>query len=292
MWCTRDVPRGGRSRHNADVGSEGDRDEDDSLIAVFGRVQSRAPIKDDRLALANAPDTSPTVLSELARAAQSTVRRAVAMNPNASPETLMALAAEFPDEFFANPAFSLFLLENPSWFSEMPEDTTAKLVSHPAMPAGLLIEATRHRAFYVRRAAAQNPRLSPELLVELAEKQSFYEEVAGNPNAPPTYLDALAGHDWVAVRLAVAKNPRVSESALRRLANDGDLKVRRASIGNPAASERLLASLSTHESALVRLAVAESERTPREVLARLENDADGGVRFAAQRSGRALRPRR
>lgn len=265
---------------------------DDDPSAVFAELvgSSRSPSKrvehalDDRLAIATDPTTAPSVLKALAAAPEASLRRAVVANPNVPPETLMELGGEFPDELFANPVLSLFLLENPALFSEMPEETLARLMAHPSMPTGLLLEATRHRAFYVRRAAAQNPRMPPAMLVELAEKQSYYEEVAGNPSTPAEYLEKLARHDWVAVRRAAAENPSLPKAALTILANDGDAKVRKAAVVSPAATEEVLAELAKHASGLVRLAVAECARTPRTVLEKLEADVDGAVRFAATRT--------
>lgn len=255
------------------------------------KPQGKAKL-DERMALACDASTPPSILRALAAAPEASIRRAVAGNPNVAPDTLMTLAAEFPDEFFANAALALLLLENPALFSEMPEETLARLMAHPSMPRGQLLESTRHRAFYVRRAAAQNPRMPPELLIELAEKQSYFEEVAGNPSTPPDYLAKLARHDWVAVRKAAAENPSLPESAVPELANDGDAKVRKAVVANAVVTDVVFTRLAEHESAIVRLAVAECARAPVAVLTKLEGDRDGAVRFAASRTkSKARRPR-
>jgi hypothetical protein len=263
-------------------------DPDDELSEALGWAAGGASETkrkvDERLRAASDPTTTPGVLAALADAPEPAVRRAVAANPNIAPETLAKIAEEFPDEFFENPALALCLLENPSLFADLPEATLAKLVAHPSMPSGLLVEATRHRAFYVRRAAAQNPRLPPALLVELAEKQSYFEEVAGNPSTPPDYLAKLARHDWVAVRRAASENPSIPEAAVAVLANDGDGKVRKAVVRNPAVTPELLTTLAKHESALVRLAIADCPRTPAKTLLALESDSDGAVRFTAART--------
>jgi hypothetical protein len=262
---------------------------DEPWREVFGAMTPANAAKtpgsvDDRLTLAADSATEPGVLAVLATAAEAPIRRAVAANPNAGPDTLVRLAGEFPDEFFANPALALCLLENPGLLADMPEETLSKLMPHPAMPAGLLLEATRHRAFYVRRAAAQNPRMPPEALVDLAEKQSYFEEVAANPSTPAEYLEKLARHEWPAVRRAVAGNPSLSFGAIALLANDADAKVRKVAVRHPTLNDPTYAQLAKHESPLARLAVAECERTPARVLEALEGDADGAVRFSAQRT--------
>ncbi len=268
-----------------------------ALGELFGSSEPRATSStpttggEGRAFAARDAETPPATLDALSRSNDRSVRRAVASNPNVAPETLMRLAAEFPDELFQNPALPLFLLENPSLFADMPEESLAKLVHHPSMPEAYLLEAARHRAFYVRRAAAQNPRMPPAVLVELAEKQSYFEEVAGNPSTPPDYVARMARHDWPAVRLAAAGNPSLPKEAIPALANDGDAKVRRAVVRSEAATVDVLLRLAEHESALVRLAVAESEKTPRAILDRLAGDADAGVRFAASRTRSKARPR-
>lgn len=272
-------------------------DGDDASIAsalgdLFGAAVPAAPAQGSaRITEANDVETSPASLDALSRSSDRTVRRAVAKNPNVPPDTLMRLAAEFPDELFANPALPLFLLENPSLFSDMPEESLAKLVHHPSMPEAFLLEAARHRAFYVRRAAAQNPRMPPDMLVELAEKQSYFEEVAGNPSTPPAYVARMARHEWPAVRLAAAQNPSLPKESIPALANDADAKVRRAVVRGEAATVDVLYALAQSESALVRLAVAESEKTPRAILDRLASDTDAGVRFAAARTRTRSGPR-
>ena len=130
-------------------------DSDDALSELFGQLGPERTRKvDDRLAAATDPATPPAVLAALASAPEPHIRRAVAANPNIAPETLGAIAEEFPDEFFENPALALCLLENPALFSELPEATLARLVAHPSMSSGLLVEATSYRHAWSAVAAA------------------------------------------------------------------------------------------------------------------------------------------
>lgn len=268
----------------------GDDDASPDAWAELGSlVHERAPPSDARVAAASDPTTAPATLALLATAKERSIRRAVAQNPNATPKTLVALAAEFPDEFFDNPALLFYLLEDPAMFQTMPEEALVRLVPHPAMPAGLLPALARHPAFYVRRAAALNPRMPPEVLVELAEGQSFFEEVAQNPNTPAAYLLKLGRHDWPPVRKAVAGNAAAPEEALFALANDGVKAVRASVMQNGALTGDTLRRLAEHPSALARLALAESGRASPSELARLEADTDAAVRFAASRHKRAGR---
>jgi hypothetical protein len=63
---------------------------------------------------------------------------AVAANPNTPVETLMRLAGVFPEQFCANPALPLLLLENPNLPAEMPPATLRSLLRYASVPKDFL----------------------------------------------------------------------------------------------------------------------------------------------------------
>lgn len=76
-----------------------------------------------RRAVARNPRTPAQALEKLSHDADKVTRQAVAGNPNASADVLMRLGAQFPTQLLENPALDALVLENPSLFSEVPEET-------------------------------------------------------------------------------------------------------------------------------------------------------------------------
>lgn len=66
------------------------------------------------------PATPSAVLARLSEASNPAIRRAVALNPNASVQVLARLAAEFPEEFLRNPLLPILNLTRPAFVKELP----------------------------------------------------------------------------------------------------------------------------------------------------------------------------
>lgn len=77
--------------------------------------------------LAKHPRASSTLLDRLSHCSDKATREAVAENPNTPSGTLQKLGAQFPAQLLKNPALDWMVLENPSLFSETPEDTLAAI---------------------------------------------------------------------------------------------------------------------------------------------------------------------
>ncbi len=93
----------------------------ESLLALLDK-----DIATNRL-LAKHPRASSTLLEKLSHCSDKATREAVAENPSAPSETLQKLGAQFPRQLLKNPALDWMVLENPSLFSEIPEDTLAAI---------------------------------------------------------------------------------------------------------------------------------------------------------------------
>jgi len=71
----------------------------------------------------------PELLAQLSERKDQEINKALVSNPNTPTKILMSLGVTYPAQLLANPVFSLFLLENPSFYREMPLDTLLSLLS-------------------------------------------------------------------------------------------------------------------------------------------------------------------
>ena len=106
--------------------------------------QLRQLAEDRRLApfAAANPALPAAVLDRLNRIDDAAVRRAVARNPNAAPQTLLRLAPSFPAHFFASPALPLLPLEQPDLPLKIPAYNRSQMVQHHDAPPGFLAALT------------------------------------------------------------------------------------------------------------------------------------------------------
>ena len=292
-------------------------------------------LDDNDFALASADDTSVVVLEELSSHPQPEVREAVARNPNTPTETLRKLGKEFPDAITANPVFNLLLLENPeSHFVRLSlarstttsEDTIARLLEiedeeilcavarNPKTPLHILEQLVENPPLFwddenadesdfdeLFTAIVQNPNTSESLLLQLAERGSFYVvkiAIAQNPKAPFSLLNKFA--DWRNFRMhkAIGRNPQAPSAILEKLAGENEKEIRDMVKNNPNVSETaiaiinfiegkpgtsidLLERLASDRRAFVRRLVAAHPSTPAKVLEKLAQDTDEDVPFKA-----------
>jgi hypothetical protein len=249
------------------------------------------------------PTTPPARLRELAASAASDARgggaagaRAallprVASNPNAPADLVLSLSDRFPEEALANPAWGLWLLEEPALLAGAPLAALIALCASPAAPPPLLRAAlaardeeplltaiARNRAAPVdvlgacaahalrgvREAAALNP-ASPRALVELLVR------AGSTPSLADPRPDEGQRGDGVASGEAQRQGALSGEDASALLAAGpyGRLLLGRRRDAAPEALARLAAALGEAE---VREAVARNERTPAGSLAALAAD--------------------
>ncbi|WP_353200110.1 hypothetical protein [Sandarakinorhabdus sp.] len=84
-----------------------------------------------------------STLVKLAQSRSASVLRNVALNPVCPKETLLRLAPKFPNEFFANPAIFLLLLEDPDLFQRLPVTAIKAILKSPDCPPSVIDWAMR-----------------------------------------------------------------------------------------------------------------------------------------------------
>ncbi|MEH1934639.1 MAG: hypothetical protein V7L14_13150 [Nostoc sp.] len=162
--------------------------------------------------LANAPSTSPQILSKLVEHPIQGVRVLVASHHNITQDSLDKLIDD------RNPEVRAAALANPKLDSMLREQL----------------------------ASLENPNLSSLDLRELAnsEHTAVRAKVVRHPNVDGSILTKLA-HDKLIVRLAVAKHPKTPAEILTRFTEHPDRRLPLAVAQNPGAPKDLLIQLAT-----------------------------------------------
>jgi predicted DNA-binding WGR domain protein len=122
--------------------------------------------------VANNPCTDTNLLAELATSQDYETRRRVVANPNTPTHTLLKLGIEFPIELLGNPMFSLLLLENPNFLSEIPIQTLRSLVTQAEASVHFWVEyASRESDQNLLLGLAMNPNLPSQALEKLIQSR-------------------------------------------------------------------------------------------------------------------------
>ena len=197
-------------------------------------------------------NTSPEVLTKLARSKNYQTRKYVAENPNTpiEIETLDILCQEFPDKITANPIFNLLLLENPD--SDFIRLSLARSSTTNPETLARLAELDDMN---IADALACNVSTPLHILEKLSNLLSCPVGVAANPNTPLSVLEKLAVHKYLAVRQAVARNKNVSIEISKKLACDRDIRVHLAIAQNINAPTPILEILAARKESMVRDAI-------------------------------------
>lgn len=133
----------------------------DQLDALHGQGETV-----DRL-LAKHPNASATLLENLSRSADKTTRKYVAFHPNAPKPVLLALATQFPGDFFKNPAFDLLLLEDPDLLFNIGHGVLKNILKRPDCPESFMSWAIERGDEQQKLAVAMNPQASKTSLLQL-----------------------------------------------------------------------------------------------------------------------------
>ncbi|MBD2200272.1 MULTISPECIES: hypothetical protein [Calothrix] len=123
------------------------------------------------IAAANNIDTTPELLTELARHKDIQVRQAVASNPNTPIDVLFQLAEEFPIEFIKNPILPLLHLENPAFYKTIPHEVILNILASEDAPEEWLIEFATSGYYDYLLLIVQNPQVSKKVLQLVTENQ-------------------------------------------------------------------------------------------------------------------------
>jgi hypothetical protein len=130
--------------------------------------------------VANNPNATPEILTELADREEDFIRKNVAANPNTPTEVLWKLGEEFPQEVLENAVFPLLLLENPNLLEEIPQKTMTSFLKCAVVPISFM-----------------------EWAIALEWTQKLCLELARNSQTPHAILEVLARSQNKAVALEV-----------------------------------------------------------------------------------------
>jgi hypothetical protein len=266
------------------------------------------------LARASSAETSEAELLRLAGSSSTTIRAAVAGNPNTPPATLLLLAGGFPEAFLGNPALPLLLLENPALFDRIPPRTASALCGAATVTGAVLRVLAQSPSVVVRATVAASPHASVELLCELFAEGNLQiarallgnartpvfllelivdagagvDAIVRHPSPPPHLLAHLARSASDIARRSAAAARVVPADVLLELADDPSPLVRTAAASNAGLPARRLSALGRDEAPEVRAAVPRHPEVPFALLVSLSRDASGLVRTAAHTRLRAL----
>jgi hypothetical protein len=160
------------------------------IYSTTGQIQHQLAVE-----LAVDSTTAPDRLVELSHDQRTTVRVAVASNPNTPPDTLIQLAKQFPLQVAANPMFELMQLENPQFISEMRVDDLTTILDHPNTPPIWINSAIRHGDRGVINKLLDHPHLSEsslEYLITRMGNTEFARKLMHHPNCTDRLKQAIA----------------------------------------------------------------------------------------------------
>jgi hypothetical protein len=197
------------------------------------------------------------------------VRRAVAGNSNTPITVLEALA------------------KDSDW------SVRIEVAKNPQTPIATLKKFAKYKEIEIRIAVAKNPSTPHTVLEDLAKEkyvhlgllENVHVAVTNNPSTPHTVLEAIAKkymHLGLANNLllvALANNRNTPISVLEELAKDRDFWVRTKVARNPQTPIAILKKFAKYKESSMRLALAYNPNTPLALLEVLARDEDKGVRF-------------
>lgn len=157
--------------------------------------------EDERLRLAGSTGTPPHVLARLATDAgtdSTTIRTAVAQNPNTPRATLTVLASD------TRPL------------------TRVRVAANRNTPTSVLRQLAEDSNIHVRIVIARNPNTPAGILDALSRSDDLdiASSVAGHANASAATIERLSYHDDIAIRALTVRHPRIRRRRLRELEHE------------------------------------------------------------------------
>jgi predicted DNA-binding WGR domain protein len=128
--------------------------------------------------LARHPRASGELLEKLSHSSDKATRQAVAQHPNTPKEALVALAPQFPGEFYKNPAFDWLLLEDPDLLFRMGEGVLKNILKREDCPLSFMQWAVQRGSAIEQQALAMNPNVPPDILARLAKRKGAVSSAA------------------------------------------------------------------------------------------------------------------
>lgn len=151
-------------------------------------------MRDDSLKAGRVIARSATANSEklllLSKSDKKFVRRNVILNPATPPDILIALAPEFPREFFDHPLLDLMILEDPRLLARLQPGTLKTYLSDPDCPESFIIWACKHGTKGDQLVIMKRPNLATRWLKAIAN--------GPHPRAAERAMDKLIdlGESW------------------------------------------------------------------------------------------------
>jgi hypothetical protein len=248
------------------------------------------------------------------------VRKRVVRNPAALAKTVARAGGEFPSDLLDNPAFDLYLIEEPDLLTDVGETTLRALLKRENCPAGFFAYAARQGDTATHLALLMNPSATTEAIDIIRENTRARRKDPGW-KAPKALIEACDLHrsnagepDWRARLVSGLEQARGSDrpkpeqfalaevslmldsATAERLGQhqqaDPISHILFSSLhldlaANPATPAYVLAGLSSNKNKDVREAVALNPSTATEILSALATDAES----SAVRKAVALNPK-
>ncbi len=232
--------------------------------------------------VARNPSASPELLQELASNNDKAIRQGVTTNPNTPTNVLILLAKEFPQEFLANPVFSLLLLENPNLAVEISYLTLLKLLEEDEVPKLFLSSAAGHSNSEVVYAVAKHPKTSQSVLEQIALKTRYDARlgqcIAQRQDVSERVLELLAEHGAFAVRLYLAKQAKIPSGILVKLTEISEpnenfqLEIHKAVAKNPNTPIWVIEKLLAQGGIKLKQIIAGRSHLPKHIIVDLARD--------------------
>ncbi len=193
---------------------------DETTLPEKLRILAYERVELGRIVATN-PSAEPELLRELALSEDKVTREGVTTNPNAPTDVLLALAGDFPRQFFSNPVLSLLMLENPNLATDLSYWSLLKLLKQDDAPEWFLACAAMHANSLVLEAVAKHKQATEAVLVQLATKSRYDPElglcIAQRKDVSQKVLERLAEYGAGSVRLYLATYPKISAKVLELL---------------------------------------------------------------------------
>jgi hypothetical protein len=168
---------------------------------------------------ASDPQTTAIRLDELSKSGDREIQRAIASNPNASLETLFFVAQRFTREVLQNPAFQLFLLEDPDLLQNANDETIKAFLQDESLPSSFIEQLNKNPSMRVEVMIAKHPNTPPNALDRIYRRgisddnETALPAVAQHPSISYDTLEAMtinpSGRDPAKVYRKLALNPRM-----------------------------------------------------------------------------------
>ncbi len=227
---------------------------------------------------------------------ESSFLRAIARNPNITPDILTNLSVNESSEVRETVASQQNcpskVLETLAFDSAV--EVKQKVATNQNTPNYILENFAQSEDSTIRTAVASNPNLSPAILEQLTndEKVEVRREVACNPNTPEiirqslqNLVSPLQNPDITPTLQSLSRiyNPDTDDLLilLAEYAQSNNGFVRFVTLLHPITPEEILTQAANSASWLERYAVAENESTSSEIRSRLARDGNRIVRAAA-----------